>query len=367
MPKTDNARVDSIDGMRGFGSVVVLLFHVFLTFNLLKSPPFYAPNIAYNGNLAVQLFFVLSGFSLSIGFLSKEKRGSDGNVLLVHLQRMAAARYFRLALPAFASGFIVFIIAKTNLNYYQHLPEELRNPWWGWAYGSYTAKFSDLIKYSFYDIFFPLTFVPFVNYNHFYFNTNLWTMSIEFPASYMVFVFLALFGVVRSRIYLCLGVIPFFCFFDSMYGFFFAGVALADFHTKGWSAARWQRPLAVGFLLLLFAPEIKHTWSQVVYCSAIVFCSLYSVPVRAVFSSRIFRYLGRISFSLYLVHMPIVISLQSYLFLVLGGRLPAHEVILLSGGVTVVVSFAAAHLFSFIDEWAIGVSHKFARLVLTKG
>lgn len=364
MHKTDNARVDSIDGMRGFGSVVVLLFHVFLTFNLLEKPSFYVPNISYNGNLAVKLFFVLSGFSLSIGFFSKERRGAEGSVLLAHLQRMAVARYFRLALPAFASGLLVFILVKANLNYYIELPESLRNSWWSWAYASHEATFGDLIRFSLYDIFFPLTFVPFVGYDHFYFNTNLWTMSIEFPASYMVFIFLALFGVIERRIYLYLGIIPFFCFFDSMYGFFFAGVALADFHTRGWSAERWQKPLAVGFLLLFFAPEIKHTWSQVIYCTAIVFCGLYSAPVRSVFSSGIFRYLGKVSFSLYLVHMPFVISLQSYLFLSLTEWLPSPEVVLLSGGATVLASFAAAHLFSFIDEWAITVSHKAARFVL---
>jgi peptidoglycan/LPS O-acetylase OafA/YrhL len=180
----------------------------------------------------------------------------------------------------------------------------------------------------------------------------------------MVFIFRTLFGVAQRRLYLCLGFVAFFFTFDSMYGFFFAGVALADFYVRGWSAERWQKILVVGFLLLFFAPEIKHTWSQIIYCSAIVFCGLYSAPVIAVFSSRIFRYLGRVSFSLYLVHMPIVISLQSYLFLAMTDRMPSHEVILLSGGATVLVSFLAAHLFSFVDEWAIAVSHKAARFIL---
>lgn len=364
--KADSERIHSIDGMRGFGSLVVLLFHVFMTFNSLENPLFYIPNVMYNGNLAVKLFFVLSGFSLSIGFFAKAKGNCDGGVLLIHLQKMAVARYIRLALPAFVSGFIVFALVKANLNYYENLPEEFKNPWWGWAYTSHAAIFGGLLQFSFYDVFFPLTFVPFVSYDHFYFNTNLWTMSIEFPASYMVFIFLVLFGVERRRFYLYLMLIIFFCFFNSMYGFFFAGVALADFHSRGWSPEGWQKLLAAGSLVLFFAPEIKHTWSQVIYCSAIVFCGLYSTPVRALFSSWAFRYLGKVSFSLYLVHMPIVISLQSYLFLTLTERLPAREVILLSGGATVLASFAAAHLFSFIDEWAISVSHKAARFVLKR-
>ncbi len=364
MPRTDYTRVDSVDGMRGFGSVVVLLFHVFLTFSLLDKSPFFVPNIVYNGNIAVKLFFVLSGFSLSIGFLSKRDQGIDDGTLLSHLQRMAAARYFRLALPAFASSLVVLVLVKSGLNYYQHLPEELRNPWWSWAYTSRDPSFRDLMRFSFFDIFFPTTFIPFVEYKKFYFNTNLWTMSVEFPASYMVFIFLALFGAARMRLYMCLGSIAFFSVFDSMYGFFFAGIALADIYVRGWSADRWQRVLMIVFIVVLFCPEIKHTWSQTIYCSVFVFCGLYGKPVRTLFSSRIFRYLGKVSFSLYLVHMPIVISLQSYLFLSLTERLPPHEVILLSGGATVLASFVAAHLFSFVDDWAIAMSHKAARLIV---
>lgn len=332
--------------------------------NLLDKPPFFVPNIVYNGNIAVKLFFVLSGFSLSIGFLSKRDQGVDDGTLLSHLQKMAVARYFRLALPAFASSLIVFVLVKASLNYYQYLPEELRNTWWGWAYTSRSPSLGDLMRFSFFDIFFPATFIPFLEYNRFYFNTNLWTMSVEFPASYMVFIFLALFGSARARPYIYIVIIAFFSVFDSMYGFFFAGIALADIYVRGWSSERFQKTLMVVFVVIFFYPEVKHTWSQTFYCSAFVFCGLYSKPVRALFSSRIFRYLGKVSFSLYLVHMPIVISLQSYLFLTLTERLPPHEVILLSGGATVLASFFAAHLFSFVDDWAIAMSHKAARLIV---
>jgi hypothetical protein len=42
-----------------------------------------------------------------------------------------------------------------NINYYPELPEWFRTPWWGWAYASHSASLGELMKFSFYDIFFP--------------------------------------------------------------------------------------------------------------------------------------------------------------------------------------------------------------------
>ena len=85
---SEAGRLRFLDGLRGWAAVVVLLHHVFI-----DGPPangFMADRTPWakvfvNGTLAVCVFFVISGFSLSIRYLD---RGDGGT-----LARIAAGRY----------------------------------------------------------------------------------------------------------------------------------------------------------------------------------------------------------------------------------------------------------------------------------
>lgn len=80
-------RLDWLDGLRGLAILVVLLFHI----NLLKG-----------GFLGVDLFFVLSGFLITT-LLVKEWQRSDS----IHLGRFYLRRLLRLA-PAFVCTLLAF-------------------------------------------------------------------------------------------------------------------------------------------------------------------------------------------------------------------------------------------------------------------
>jgi peptidoglycan/LPS O-acetylase OafA/YrhL len=86
-----------LDALRGWAAVVVLFHHIFIdglpANRFMADRLFWSKCFFMNGTYAVCLFFVISGFSLSIGYLqSGDDRG---------LARMAAGRYLRLAVPIF--------------------------------------------------------------------------------------------------------------------------------------------------------------------------------------------------------------------------------------------------------------------------
>jgi peptidoglycan/LPS O-acetylase OafA/YrhL len=114
----ESGRLLALEGLRGVAAIVVVIFHALLIFyeymvfgpsvastqhmgledNLFGSPF----RIFFAGTFAVAIFFVLSGFVLSIGFLSKGKK--------IILQKLALKRYLRLMLPALASVMIAWLL-----------------------------------------------------------------------------------------------------------------------------------------------------------------------------------------------------------------------------------------------------------------
>jgi uncharacterized membrane protein len=83
-------RLKFLDGLRGWGAVFVLLYHV--CSEGLPIDPVFGDRLKYfipfSGTLAVLIFFVVSGFSLSVRYLS------DGDIR--SWSKIAAGRYLRL-------------------------------------------------------------------------------------------------------------------------------------------------------------------------------------------------------------------------------------------------------------------------------
>jgi peptidoglycan/LPS O-acetylase OafA/YrhL len=100
-----------LDGLRGWAAVVVLLHHLFIdglpANSFMADRALWAKVFFLNGTLAVSVFFVISGFSLSIRYLET----GDGRAL----GRIAAGRYLRLALPIFAICAVTYVLLVSGL------------------------------------------------------------------------------------------------------------------------------------------------------------------------------------------------------------------------------------------------------------
>ncbi len=136
-------RLKFLDGLRGWGAVIVLLYHVFsdglpvdaVIGGQLK---YYVP---FNGTLAVLVFFVVSGFSLSVRYLA------EGDIQ--SWLKIAAGRYLRLAIPILAACLVVHLVMVFG---FVDPPAE-RLPKFG-SFFNFAPTSWHLLKFSLFDVFF---------------------------------------------------------------------------------------------------------------------------------------------------------------------------------------------------------------------
>jgi peptidoglycan/LPS O-acetylase OafA/YrhL len=105
-----------ITGMRGFAALYVLLFHIFL-YSLGTAPAPASMGFLQYGWIGVDFFFVLSGFLLSLPFLSQPRSAAAPGAWRTYVLK----RWWRIAPPYYVS-IIVALALSNQLDYL------LRNP-----------------------------------------------------------------------------------------------------------------------------------------------------------------------------------------------------------------------------------------------
>lgn len=187
-----------LDSVRGLAAIVVVASHLVIGFypSIYNSvmPPWI--RVWYSGEFAVQLFFTLSGFVLSLSFV----RGAG----IESLRSAALRRYFRLVLPIATSVFLSYLLLRFGLYFNHEVAVETNQPadsWMGRWYG-FSASPLRAIDEGFYRAFFAHDMGR-------TYNNVLWTMQMEFAGSLFVFSFLALFGKLRNRwlVYIAVGAV----------------------------------------------------------------------------------------------------------------------------------------------------------------
>jgi len=236
-------------GLRGLAAFEVVFHHFILAFYpaMFSGPdiPTHLPagqevfasgsiiNLLFDGNFAVCIFFVLSGFVLSHKFFL------DKNHEIITAS--AVRRYVRLAVPVAFSVFCAYLLMKFSLFYNQQAADVSGSGWLG-GFWTFKPGFVDAINQSFIGTFFS---------NIYDYNATLWTITVEFLGSFLVFAFLAVFGKAKNRYmaYLFLGII----FFQTYYLAFILGMLLSDLMAhKNTIIAQFDRSTLIrtGLLLL---------------------------------------------------------------------------------------------------------------------
>lgn len=102
MDGTGRARLEALDGLRGIAALAVVLWHVHL-YALIGVKPF-----ATHAYLAVDLFFMISGFILAHAYGERLERGHGLGIFL----KARLTRLYPLYALGAGLGFIAFLMAK---------------------------------------------------------------------------------------------------------------------------------------------------------------------------------------------------------------------------------------------------------------
>jgi peptidoglycan/LPS O-acetylase OafA/YrhL len=375
LEQTARDRTTSLDGLRGLAALSVFLFHYLAVFfpaavggqralaHVRFEAAFFRCPLWFlvNGDFAVSIFFVLSGYVLTRDIY----RDKDRRTVI----RRAVGRIFRLGIPAGASILFAFILLRNNLYFINGAADAT-----GSAHFFNTHllfNFPKTIRSLLYAVFYATWFAP-PKPTQMY-NLVLWTMYTELWGSMLVFGLAACFMGARHRgvilFVLALGIGGFGgTMLAARLAAFVTGSALAATEFTPASSRRWLALAAIACLLGSdFAVTAYSLASVRLDCLAAVLLLLAVVksrPLAHVLSCRPLAYLGQVSFSLYLVHQIIIYALGSWIFLQLLHEIGYVRAALAAFICVLVTSFVLAHaVAAWIDRPSANLVRRLSNVV----
>jgi peptidoglycan/LPS O-acetylase OafA/YrhL len=364
-----------LDGLRGWAALAVLLGHVAEAFPeiafLLYTP---LRPLLLDGKFSVYIFFVLSGIVLSANYLQCGQRRL--------ICALAIKRLPRLSIPIFFSCMIIVLLMKNGL-FFNHAAAAIQErmdfftqkqiswiekPFLGTFY-NFDVGFVDALRFAFRDVFFDY------KADHSY-NTPLWTMSGEIAGSFLVAMTLFCSKYIKSGAYVFwILTAAFFFMVNGILFAFMLGIAASylyinkkDFIQKieksiflkallfFVTAAMYSAALISSYLRINRAMELLYS----VAAFMLIMLLFVIPPAQRVFSTRIFRFLGKISFPLYIVHTPVLCSFSSFLIVKYAS---AGVFSWIFPALSVIVSLAAACAFYPVEYAAIKLSNKLSCVI----
>ena len=334
-----------LDAMRGWAAVVVLFHHIFV--DGLPANAFMADRLFWskfffmNGTFAVCLFFVISGFSLSIGYLQS---GNDRA-----LARMAGGRYLRLAVPIFAICAITYALMNV-------IPPAAQRPAPLDIFGNFTPTVRGLLEFSLFSAYVSQSLAG-------SYNPPLWTMFYEFRGSFVVFATVAVLRPLHLRTWMLGFLSAILAVYQPFFALFIAGIFIADLFGKiddPKSRKITGAILCGAGLALSFLPEAGSRLMYVIAPACMVAGVALFAPARRLFENRVGDFLGWISFPLYLVQAAVICSFSVRGLDVLAsfGFEPSMQRWLV-GVATVPVALLFAILFCPVNDFAVTLSRRF--------
>jgi peptidoglycan/LPS O-acetylase OafA/YrhL len=337
-------RLTALDGIRGLTALFVCFEHFAIGFDsaLLDSVPkesHFPWDMALSHTVLsfvydpdVGLFFVLSGFVLAAATVAEP----------APFWRLAVRRYIRLILPVFIVTILIFLLL--HLGTFHNCAAAARlsgSGWMSYIYVPYcfTQPLGDMLFAVLFKLFIIKLNGHFVTGQITYIltmqNPVLWTIPIELVGSLGVFLFYRLRGPYFAQPWACLliALAAVVISWQSKYWGFGCGLAIFELRrvlltTKG-PHKTWAQPLGAAlmafglwlsacpvvyeaphvFLIHLLAPlpfhtgvdEIRHAGNALVIAAALFFR-----PAQRLLNTRLCQFLGRISFMMYLIQIPVL-------------------------------------------------------------
>ena len=384
-------RLGFIESIRGLAALMVCLAHYFSAFlpwvstaflpgEMQGNFPGHLPlvetmfrqtpaSLLFNGQFAVCLFFVLSGFALSIGYFQRGDR--------VVLASGALKRYPRLILPIAASLLLCTILYYFASLSAKQVADISGSDWLTVQYGS--ARSPAAVVWN------ALNGVLTMSSGKL--NPVLWTMKVEFAGSMLVFGFWAIIGRPGWKWPMAALAAVFaivFWRFGTLNSLYTLSVLAGSFIARFCVAGRpLPLPATAMVALGLFFGCLNYTgifdgWlpSTSVFGvrlldvlnisgSILVVLGVAASPAwRAILDKPWLRGLGRLSFPIYLVHFPLLCSVGTGIFLVTQPLGYASACFLAFIGWAVATWVTAGIFARHVDEPAQQAARDFSSLVL---
>lgn len=378
----------SLEGLRGVAAVVVIAYHAlnmfFVSFAFgpdadatpLQNGGF--ESFLYNslfggflsGAFAVAIFFVLSGFVLSIGFFETGKTEI--------IKKLAGKRYLRLMLPALASIMVTWLLLSLGADYIKDQVAATSGSGWLENQWTVTPDFTGALSQGLWSIF----WVGDASYN-----PPLWTMKLEILGSFLIFGTLLLFGKLKHR-WVIYGLLLA-ATIHTWYLGFVIGMILADLYAKkmfpfgnintkimliflgiGVLLGGYPNSVADGsiyhFMKLGFLSDVETQTFYIAVGAMLVVIAVLTIPILSrIFSSKIITLLGRYSFSMYLVHTAVLFTVTGGVYLLLQDKIGANYagIVGILAGIPS-IALAAYYFEKFVDGPSIRVSGIFSNWLL---
>lgn len=361
----EGGRLHALDGLRGLAAISVVLTHYLATFfpfsvfgangvaghemqDTLSRSPLFA---VYSGSYAVFIFFVLSGFVIA----------KSASSTTVPLTLLVGRRYARLTVPVLASTVLAYFLLGMFPDVAQVFAKQSNN---GWLAGFYGHALS--LKQAIFDA----VFNPY-RFGESFSNRVLWTMQTELFGSLSIYVLYRL--VPRHFMPITLGMlllllVPQDSFLVKFMGFA-GGALIYEAMTKG------VLPrgnifgvvlVSVGFLLgglpsqpaenthfgpiESFVENFSSPFEFILGMAAILTvtgCVSWARAMRFL-AFKWLRFLGRISFAVYLIHWPILATVFIGIHLEMGQSVSGFALLSIA---YFVILIGLSYLFTvFIDE-----------------
>jgi len=343
---------------------MVVLSHLLVFFVSGTSPAYGGWYWAFptDGNLAVFIFFVLSGFALSIGYIQTRRMSL--------ITSLCARRYLRLAIPILFASLLAYLLLSARLFYNIDAGNAIGNSWLARFYG-FAPGFYESVKFGLYGVFVSSDVT--LSYN-----PILWTMPIELFGSFIVFAICALFLHLKKRLLFIAAILLYFVLTRNIYYLsFIVGICIAlCYHHREKPVFRKLRfvvPLLLAGAVYystvslrgrgLPVPQItRNDFLSILAAGAMVFAAAFHGPFRRFLENPVSRYLGSISFPIYLTHFIVICTFSSGFLLYLRGpeQLYTEGEIQLNVAASLLVCFVIAHLFRHVESFAIVAARKFS-------
>jgi peptidoglycan/LPS O-acetylase OafA/YrhL len=349
-----NKKLSHLEAMRGIAALVVVANHLALTFSARDLQPGAPWFILINGGAAVTFFFVLSGYVLTLGPLQSND--------LLSIVRGAIKRWPRLAGPVLIA--VLLSWALWHLGAFWHIEAAAITG------SEWLATFAEGIKPGEAPPDMSLTAAiaqggwrTFIRGEK-YFNTSLWTMRWEFYGSCVAFVLAATLIVSRRRglqVAILIFAAIMLAYKSPFYFAFWLGVALAWLR----SVVSFELPRILAVPLLLIAIYLLGYGSSIDYyawlpsgyapylhgvaATLLILAVAYCAALRQKLDGAVGRTLGRYSFPIYLVHLPMILSGGMIAFVELYPSIGYAAAQIASIAVSIIGTIVAAHLLALFE------------------